>query len=168
MEFPCKEPPGRLTGTFTWNSHVRNGVYRHLYMEFPCKDRGSPGLQVPLHGIPMSERGRRTGFHGNSHVNISLVFIYMADPMQISLSKLQWSLRRASETHFSKLSDFIIRHPIFGGLSRRRCKCQNLVMLWKFNLTNLSGHMTDMLWIPLAVILWTPMPANWCQVDLPS
>ena len=81
--------------------------------------------------------------------------IYMADPMQISLSKLQWSLRRASETHFSKLSDFIIRHPIFGGLSRRRCKCQNLVMFWKFNLTNLSGHMTDMLWIPLAVILWT-------------
>ena len=92
----------------------------------------------------------------------------MADPMQISLSKLQWSLRKASETHFSKLSDSIIRHPISGGLSRRRCKCQNLVMLWKFNITNLSGHMTDMLWITLAVILWTPMPANWCQVNLPS
>ena len=88
--------------------------------------------------------------------------------MQITLSKLQSSLRRASETHFSKLSGFIIRHPLFRGLSRRRCKCQNLVMFWKFNLTNLSGHMTDMLWIPLAVILWTPMPANWCQVDLPS
>ena len=54
-----------------------------------------------------------------------------------------------------QVDGFIIRHPIFGGLSRRRCKCQNLVMLWKFNLTNLSGHMTDMLWIPLAVILRT-------------
>ena len=28
-------------GSFTWNSHVRKAkplVYRHLYMEFPCKE----------------------------------------------------------------------------------------------------------------------------------
>ena len=32
--------PG-FEGSITWNSHVRKGkplVYRHLYMEFPCKD----------------------------------------------------------------------------------------------------------------------------------
>ena len=33
--------PDRLTGTFTWNSHVRVGellVYRFLYMAFPCQN----------------------------------------------------------------------------------------------------------------------------------
>ena len=88
MEFPCKEL-------------ARNGspsrAHRYLYMEFPCKERGAPGLQVPLHGIPMSERGRRTDFHGNSHVNISLVFFYMADPMQ-----MKWQASRKPSESFQE------------------------------------------------------------------
>ena len=71
----------------TWGSHVGrkgegggSGFRGFTYMEFPCKEGegpgGAPGLQVPLRGIPMSERGRRTGFHGNFHVYI-YIYIYI-------------------------------------------------------------------------------------------
>ena len=90
--------PDKLTGTFTWNSHVRMGkllVYRYLYMEFPCQGRGAPGLQVPLHGIPMSERGRRTRFHGNSHVNIHLWFSFTWQiPCKSALASFNEASRR--------------------------------------------------------------------------
>ena len=72
------------------------------------------------------------------HVNKSLVFLYMADSMQMSSSKLPGSLRKASESHSSKLIDFAIRRPLREASGEEG---------------NLPGHMTDMLWIPLAVIL---------------
>ena len=148
MGFPCRPLGGG--GVFR--------VFRLIYMAFPCRPMSEQDFQHPPHGIPMymttsnlsrsfperfpdisgkvihftikrslrnfrnSERGHRTGLHGNFNVNVYL-----------------WCHLHGPWTEVFHADD-----------------------------TNLSGRMTDMLWIPLAVILWTPMPANWCQVDLPS